>query len=705
MPKPHSPNFLTCPAFPELPDPTARPSFGHPSPPPSPPSEPSPPKPPSSPPPSSFRKKTIRWTAVVLAAVVLVATVPAGVSVLRAGLAAVSAKRSLERAQDKARDLDIAGAEADLDDARASLVDARELLRGTGFWRDVPGVGTQLRALEDASAAGAETLDAASDLLGVVSVVVDALRGGAAVSGTIQTGVAPTRSYNDLSKEEKRELLRRFADALPNIRVARDKIDLAMELWGRVPQDAVAGPIKTALKPLADTLPVLKRTLDEAVPIIETAVPLAGYPEKLDYLVLLQNADEIRPGGGFIGTIGRIAVDAGDLSEFDFTDVYNLDNPASYAWKEVPPKPLAEHLGVKAWYLRDANWSPDFPESAARILDFYTREYQLDARKPKVDPPTAVIAFEPGFFRALLRLTGPVTADGKTFTADNFFDVLEYEVEQGFLEQGIPLENRKDLIQKIGAGMVDKLKALPASRWPEVVDLLTLSLQRKQIMLYAKNPQLLAVLDGRGWTGRAKGTDGDFLWVVDANLAALKTDGKMEKSVTYTLDARDPANMTATVTLTYKNTVQRIDWRYTRYRSYTRIYVPEGSTLVSSSGAMKDDLNKTGGRFIPGAVDVTKELGKTVFGAFWSVEPGRTGTLTFTYKLPPTVAEKIAAGQYRLDWPKQAGVDDARLTLDLAFGKNVKSATPPEDQSKWGDARYEHATDSLEDRAFTVTFQ
>jgi hypothetical protein len=273
------------------------------------------------------------------------------------------------------------------------------------------------------------------------------------------------------------------------------------------------------------------------------------------------------------------------------------------------------------------------------------------------------------------------------------------------LEQGIPLQNRKDLIQKLGNEMLAKLRALPASRWPEIVDMLTRSLQRKQIMMFAKNPALLSILDARGWTARTKPTNGDYIQVVDANLAALKTDGKMKKAIAYSVDAHDPANVTATVKLTYTNTVQKIDWRYTRYRTYTRIYVPEGAQLISSSGAMKDDLNKTGGRFIPGQVDVTKELGKTVFGAFWAIEPGRTGTLTFTYKLPPTVGAQILEGEYRLDWPKQAGVDNARLTVDLLLGKTVLTATPPEDETKWGDMRYEYQTDSLEDQSFIIKVQ
>jgi hypothetical protein len=319
--------------------------------------------------------------------------------------------------------------------------------------------------------------------------------------------------------------------------------------------------------------------------------------------------------------------------------------------------------------------------------------------------PRTFIALEPAFFASLLKLTGPITTDGLTFTSENFFDTLEYQVEVGWHQQGIPVDKRKEIISRIGDQIRAKVFAMPAGRWPEILDLVTQALARKQILISSLDPDLQKVLDSRDWSGRAKPTQGDFLWVVDANLAALKTDGVMAKSVRYSLDAADPAGPKATVTLSYRNDAPGFtQFQYTRYRTYTRIYVPEGSQLISSNGAMQDDLNKTGGRFVPGTVDVMKDLGKTVFGAFWSVEPGKTGELSFTYRLPKDVSDQIASGKYRLDWPKQAGVDGSRLTLDLLFGKNIESALPPEDTSKWGDGRYEYQTDSLIDRVVAISF-
>jgi hypothetical protein len=680
-----TPNFLTCPGVPEI-SASSSVSSGL---------EPKRPRK------WFLYKKSI---AIMVIVVIVILLIPVSISVFRTASAASSAKKSIQNAQTHITNLDVESAKNDIDSARDSLGDIHDILQSIGFWRDLPGIGIQIRAIEDAAAAGSGTLDGTRDLLEIASVVLDALRGGSEATSRITTGIAPTRKFDELSKEEKQDLLRKFHDELPRLRLARDKLELALELWNRVPQDKLASPLRNTLKPLADALPIMKHALDEAVPIIEVIVPMSGYPEPRRYLISLQNDDEIRPAGGFIGTIGTMTWDAGELSEFLFTDVYNIDNPVSGIWKEIPPDPLRQYLGVQNWFLRDANWSPDFPTSADRILDFYVREAELQLHAQLPNRPTTYLALEPGFFESILNLTGPLTVDGKTYDSKNFFEQLEFEVEVAFHQKGIQTEKRKEIITKLGDELKKKIFALPASRWPEVLDIVTKALERKQIMAYSRDKDLQAVFDSRGWAARAKATDGDFLWVVDANLAALKTDGAMKKDMTYAFDANNPDGPTATVTLKYTNTAKGFgDYRYTRYRTYTRVYVPEGSVLLSSKGAMKDDLNKTGGKLITGTVDVFKDLGKSVFGAFWSIEPNTIGELSFTYRLPPNTYN-LTPNTYHLDWPKQPGVDNASLTLDLSFDKNIKSVSPPEQESKWGDARYEYNTDSLTDRTFKITF-
>ncbi|HVM90808.1 MAG TPA: DUF4012 domain-containing protein [Verrucomicrobiae bacterium] len=656
------PNFLTQPGVPEIPAP----------------GQTTPDKP--------RRNLRMFWPVfllVVIGGSLLLA--PAVYGGWRAGTAAVRAQADLKDAEAHALAREFTQADTSLAAAESDLADVRAGLTATGFWQYAPYIGSKIGALQDVERVGSQTVSGLRDLIAAAIAIEDALAGPTGPDGL---PVAPTRSYSDLSKDEKRAILASLEANLPKLRAAREKVAIASEAWKHVPQDQLFAPLRDRLAPLADRLPDASRQLDEAVSMLEIAIPILGYPTPKTYLVLLQNADELRPGGGFIGNVGLMHVDGGDLDHIDFEDVYAVDDPVAATWKDVPPPLVASQLGVKAWFLRDSNWSPDFPTDAQRIADVYVREKKQGINQDvQVD---GVIALEPELFRRLLLLTGPLNVSGKSFTADNFFDELQYDVEEGFLQQGIPVKQRKDIVAAVGDTLIKTLTSQPASRWPSMLDIAAESLTEKDIMLYSQDASLQSLIDGRGWGGRALSAEGDELWVVDANLAALKTDGVMDKQIFYSIDPSDPAGLVATVRLHYTNTNTKIDWRYTRYRSYTRVYVPEGSQLMSWSGAGANP-------------DTFHELGKQVFGAFWVIEPGKTGDLTFTYRLPPQIADQVRQGSYTLLAQKQAGAN-TKLTLDLRLGKTVRSASPSEDPNNFGDDRYQYETDLTKNETFTLSF-
>jgi hypothetical protein len=103
-----------------------------------------------------------------------------------------------------------------------------------------------------------------------------------------------------------------------------------------------------------------------------------------------------------------------------------------------------------------------------------------------------------------------------------------------------------------------------------------------------------------------------------------------------------------------------------------------------------------------GPVDVAPELGLTSFGAFISIEPGETRSLAFEYKLSDAVVSSIEAGNYSLREIKQVGAQNNRLTLTLAFGKKVASASVPEAREDWGDSAYHLVTTLDRDLAFEI---
>jgi len=680
-----SPNFLTNPGVKSIPEHLGPPVYI--------------PELPKKSPIAAQKKRLGCLVSAVVLMVVLIAISPLVYGGARAGRGALIAKNALDLMKVQLEEKRFDEALVSINDAEAGLTEVRAGLRATGPWRFFPYIGSRLRALEEVEHAGSTAIAGAKELIGVANTMLLALQGEGILDPTATVGA--TRSFQDLTKEEKRSILTQLQNSLPAMQRAKERIDIASDAWEHIPKDQLFAPALAALQPVVKQFPVMRKQIDDAVSLIEIVLPLVGYPQEKTYLLLLQNADELRPGGGFIGNIGEVKVEAADFGKIDFKDVYAVDDPVNATWKEVAPESIQKNLHVPAWFLRDANWSPDFPTSAATIMDFYERETaQGTGRNVHLD---SVVALEPGLFRELLRLTGPVVVEGKTFDAENFFDQLQYDVEIGFAGKGIPVPQRKEVVGKVGDELLKKLTSQPASDWPKIAALFTNALERKDIMMYSRDPEFQSILDSHDWSGRTKGTEGDYLMVVDANLAALKTDGKMVKHIFYSVDLTDKQNPTATVRLRYTNTTQSIDWRYTRYRSYTRVYVPEGSELISSRGAMAGDITQTGGIPVTGKVDVMKELGKTVFGAFWSIEPKKTGELEFTYRLPEYVVDQLRQGKYDVLIQKQPGAV-TQLTLDLSFGKKLLSAMPAEAESAFGDNRYQAQFDLLKDTPVTVSF-
>ena len=314
----------------------------------------------------------------------------------------------------------------------------------------------------------------------------------------------------------------------------------------------------------------------------------------------------------------------------------------------------------------------------------------------------AVIGLTPTFVSGLLDIVGSITIDDQTFDAENILTTLEYAVEYGFQESGIPFEQRKEIIGDLADVLKERLFDLPVDQWGEVFGVIGDALETKQLVFYSTDPMINEVIARKDWAGRVFPGDADTLMVVDANMASLKTDPAVERAISYSIsqDASDRWVGKVDVTYDHQGT---FDWKTSRYRTYTRVYVPLGSELISSSGHLANDKLKSP-NLEPGTVDVTEELGLTAFGTFTSIEPDETRTLSFEYYLPESVSAAITQGIYQLDLIKQIGAANHNLELNLDFDKKVRSAYPGEEPDQFGDEVYNLNTKLDQNIKFVVEF-
>lgn len=620
-----------------------------------------------------------------------------GVALLLDG--AVRVKAAMAEGETAIDTADFSAASSALHDAVRGLREIKSGFPFLGYLKPVPWVGEQLAGAEAIVDASLETVEIVVTGLQIGQEILSTASGaGQLIGGADGSGEA--RPYAELTADEQRLLLTGLAASLPDLRDMQVRLRLAQADLDRLEDRDLSPALARAVEPLQELVPELLTSIDVLVPFAAVAPQFGGVGDNRQFLILFLNNTELRPGGGFIGVYGLMEVRDGQIENLISGDSYSIDAyvQGKDGYHVNAPPPLVSYLNQPTWYFRDASWSPDFSQTARDATQLMRQEIAFGGQPvPEIN---GVVGITPSFISRLLTFVGPITVEGQTFTSDNIADQLEYQVEKGFEQEGVPVEQRKEIVSTLTDELVDRLLDLPPSSWPSLFRILHAGFDEKEFALMSFDDKTQAALEDSGWAGVVNpvGSD-DALLVVDANLAALKTDPVVDRSVKYHFEPHGEGYR-ATVSITYDHH-GGFDWKTTRYRTYTRVYVPLGSTLVSSSGSLKDDKTRNP-NLEPGQVTVADELGMTSFGAFIAIEPGQTGTLTFTYDLPVYVANAIDRGTYRFLALKQLGAGDNLLTLNLDFGTTLTAAEPGEAAEDFGDTAYQVTTELNTDKLFTV---
>lgn len=534
--------------------------------------------------------------------------------------------------------------------------------------------------------------ESAGHLLSAAEILAKTVERGASLADDMEglLGEGKKLSFSKFTPEERERILKRIYISGPELIFIKDDLETALINLEQIDARGLLFPFSDKIIELKTKIKTGEKLLAEIIPLSKIMPRLAGYPDKTAYLIVLQNNDELRPTGGFIGTYGILELRAGDITRLDTHDIYHMDMPVKDKIDVVPPEPIRKYLNDK-WYMRDANWSPDWPTSAEKILWFYKMEDGLLPPKDQINnfkgEFNGVIAITPDLVTDLLKIIGSVNIGGQEYDSDNFTDILQYKVEKGYVQLGVPSWQRKEVISDIVKELKIKLFDLPSDRWGEILEVFGNSATKKDVIVYMKDRELENEIKDRGWGGEIRKNDKDYLMVVDANLGALKTDAVIKRNIDYKVEQRADG-LFAKLTLNYAHRGEK-NWKIDKYKTYTRIYVPYGSRLISVNGGRDK-------------ADTGNESGKTYFGIFLTVDPGKITNFYLEYELPERLAFQ---GQYELYAQKQPGKYVEDLVVDLSLGKGVKSYSPTGfyvDKKEDGAIKWE--TDLNNDKVFKINF-
>ncbi|MDP3245298.1 MAG: DUF4012 domain-containing protein [bacterium] len=367
---------------------------------------------------------------------------------------------------------------------------------------------------------------------------------------------------------------------------------------------------------------------------------LLGQTQPKKYLILFQNNHEIRPTGGFIGSFAYLEISQGKITKWEVPGGGSYDLQGSFKERLAAPAPLT--LINPRFEFQDLNWFPDFPTSAKKISDVYEK-----AGGQTVDGVLAVTAT---VAEKLLNITGPLAVtQGKIIDSQNFFTETQQAVE---IDYDKTLNQPKQFIGQLFELMTERLSFSQPKEIGRVIGLTLESLQNKDIQIYLSNQDLEDQVKQLGWAGEIKDSSGDYLLVINSNIAGGKTDGAIEQKIVKETVVEADGRVISRVKIQRNHRGMPGDiWTGKRNVTYLRAYVPKGSKLLDSYGfeapaaylfETNDNLkadpdirqSEFGSTLKQNGTRITEESNKTVFGNWLQLDPGQTQEAVFIYELP-----------------------------------------------------------------------
>jgi Protein of unknown function (DUF4012) len=548
----------------------------------------------------------------------------------------------------------------------------------------LPGLGTQI--------------DAADDLVSAADALVQA--------GTIGLDVADQfvalRAANASDPEFAMmpAVVGLMAGSTDDVDRIAELVDEARGHLAAIPSGAVAQVLEArdlVAEPLDAYAPLLEqyREVDDVLPA------MLGWGEPRRYLVLAQNPAELRPGGGYAGTVGILAFQDGALVEQSFQDVYELDLRPDLPFI-TPPTELANYLlgDDQSWRLADAVWSADFPTGARKAREFYALEGG-EVGEAGIDGVIGITTFA---LDRLLEVVGSVDVDAYGVTVAPGDTTMTLLGETRGTETSTA--GRKEILDVLARTVMQRLLALPADQWVPMADaLLDIGTQKLAVAWFEDDAAERLVLEG-GWGGEVCQGGGDYVYALEANMAPTsKYNLVVDREASFVAKLDDSGGSLDSLRLDWQNDAGEPGQPYAAlrdfsnnedgwYGAYLRLLVPSGSQLVTASGQASDDIR--------GSDVLADDTGRAVFGNYLFMPPGGS-TLSYLWTVPDAATSDGEAWEYRLAVQKQPGArpEPWSFRVDLPAGAKVLE-TPTGALVEDGRVRFEAQLDR--DLEFVVRY-
>lgn len=399
-----------------------------------------------------------------------------------------------------------------------------------------------------------------------------------------------------------------------------------------------------------------------------------NYPH--DIMFLFQNSSEIRANGGFIGSLLFVTFNKGKIVDYKFKDVFDYDSQLHDGI--IPPEPFI-HISEN-WGLRDANYYPNFPDSAKKIRWFLERS--------KGDSVDTIIAVNEQVIRKFLEKTGDLQLfeNGEYVNSDNFSMILSFFVEAKIFGENTP----KKVLEEFIPIFFDSIKKIKID---ELLYLSSQSVLENHILAFSFDNSIEDFFIDLGVSGKMNSIENqNFLSVVHSSISANKSDGFIKESINHKAYINLAGEVFNKVNISRNHNwgideEEKFNKLFEQYgqnslrdkealrfilgggknQVWTRVYAPLNAKIISVKGINKSD------------VKVNQENGFTIFSFYYPpIFSGEKKDVEIYYSLHEKTIFDNGFAPYYFCFKKAAGIDENYFLKDLELENGLQIITSDE---------------------------
>lgn len=429
-------------------------------------------------------------------------------------------------------------------------------------------------------------------------------------------------------------------------------------------------------------------SLSQIKRVMEPLEKLIRSEGRVNFMVLVQDSNEIRSSGGFLSEVIILSFESGELVDKKIISVDELSNQI-YGQREAPEE-IRRFLGEENYYFQDANWSADFIEVSNEIVWFV--EQALGER---------VSFFAAINSKTILKLLEELedikTRDGLEINDNNYLDLLRSKALLDYQSQGDLRFSRQSI-----SSISDRMLNLNMDQFAKVMEVLLGELNQREILLFSTSDVLQQSIEANSWGGKKtealcptefKGENclNDSFFQLESNISVNKVSSLVKRTINHDIGITD-FFIRHRRKVVFENLSSTGLWPYGEYKALLKFYLNPLSQIekieINGEGPSQDNF------FIKEG-SLYDELGVVI------VVPKQSRTeLVITYTLENKASEDFS---YVFFDQKQPGILDKNTSYKIVFDEGLipQLVAPP---ANYQNKTLSYERDNIDHFLFAINF-